>query len=129
MIKQQMPTGAGVEWLNNHGEVTIAKILTRRELKSRPNDFLDEYEVRDIKTNKVVCYAHFHYSSVSAPLTPFLAGHLKTNAQRHLGGTYELRGLNNQQIIDIHRSEISTQLAETLFFTPAKPAATGPTQP
>nr|WP_316249750.1 DUF6543 domain-containing protein [Pseudomonas sp. N40(2020)] len=127
MIKQQPPTAAGVEWLKSKGEVSISKTVTRRRLKSRADDFLDEYEVRDIKTKKVLCYAHFHYTSISAPDVPFEAGHMKTVAQRRLGGAYELRGLNNQQVIEIHRSEIlSSQLAETVFFTPAKPVVTEP---
>jgi len=126
MIKQQPPTAAGVEWLKSQREVTITKTVTRRRLKKHANDFLDEYEVRDAKTDKVLCYAHFHYQSVDAPLTPIGAAHMKTVAQRRLGGAYDLRGLNNQQVIEIHRSEIlSSQLAESVFFTPAKPDVTG----
>lgn len=126
MIKQQPPTAAGVEWLKNHGEVQISKTVTRRRLRKNVNDFLDEYEVRDVNTKNVLCYAHFHYPSVDAPLTPIGAAHVKTVAQRRLGGKYDLRSMNNQQVIEIHRSEIlSSQLAETVFFTPAKPAATG----
>ncbi|MFP6830811.1 MAG: DUF6543 domain-containing protein [Pseudomonas sp.] len=126
MIKQQPPTAAGVEWLKSQREVNITKTVTRRRLKKHANDFLDEYEVRDAKTDKVLCYAHFHYQSVDAPLTPIGAAHMKTVAQRRLGGAYDLRGLNNQQVIEIHRSEIlSSQLAESVFFTPAKPDVSG----
>jgi hypothetical protein len=125
MIKQQPPTAAGVEWLKNQGEVQITKTVTRRKLSKHANDFLDEYEVRDAKTRQVLCYAHFHYPSVDAPLTPIGAAHMKTVAQRRLGGAHDLRGLNNQQVIEIHRSEIlSSQLAETVFFTAATPVVT-----
>ncbi|WLH35630.1 hypothetical protein PSH79_27640 [Pseudomonas sp. FP2196] len=125
MIKHQPPAAAGVAWLKEKNEVKIAKTVTRRMLKRHTNDFLDEYEVRDARTGKVLCYAHFHYISANVPDVSFEAGHMKTVAQRRLGGAYDLRGLTNQQVIEIHRSEIlSSQLAETVFFTPARPVVT-----
>lgn len=127
MIKQRSPTAAGVEWLKSKGEVTIAQTVTRQPLRTHANDFLDEYEVRDAHTNRVLCYAHFHYDSATAPAVPFRKGHMKTVAQQRLGGAYEPVNPNNQVLIDIHRSEISRQSAEALFFSLAKPAATGST--
>lgn len=123
MIKQQLPTAAGVQWLKERNEVTITQTLAREKLKRHDNDFLDEYEVRDAKTHRVLCYAHFHYTSVTADNLAFEAGKMKTVAQRRLGGAYDLRGLTNQQVIAIHRSDISPKLARTLFFTAAKPVA------
>ncbi|WP_435034121.1 dermonecrotic toxin domain-containing protein [Pseudomonas neuropathica] len=124
MVKQQPPTAAGIQWLKEQGEVTISQTVTRRRLKGPDLDFLDEYEIRDAHTNKVVCYAHFHYSSVQAPVTPFPAGHMKTVAQRRMGGAYEPRFLSNQALIEIHRSGISDKSARALFLTPATPVAT-----
>lgn len=129
MVKQQPPTAAGVQWLKEKGEVTISQTVTRRRLKGPDLGFLDEYEIRDAHTNKVVCYAHFHYSSVKAPVTPFPVGHMKTVAQRRMGGAYEPRFLSNQALIEIHRSGISDKSARALFLTPATPAATGSTPP
>jgi len=127
MVKQQLPTAAGVQWLKDKGEVRIAQTVTRRRLKGQARDFLDEYEVRDAHTNKVLCYAHFHYISAEAPVAPFPVGHMKTVAQRRMGGAYEPRFLNNQALIDIHRSGISDKSAKALFLTPSTPAVTGPT--
>ncbi|WP_322845313.1 dermonecrotic toxin domain-containing protein [Pseudomonas sp. B33.4] len=124
MVKQQAPTAAGIEWLKSKGEVSISKTVTRRRLKGHAKDFLDEYEIRDAHTDKVLCYAHFHYGSVQAPVAPFPVGHMKTVAQRRMGGAYEPRHLNNQALIDIHRSGISDKSAQALFLTPATPAAT-----
>jgi hypothetical protein len=127
MIKQRPPTAAGVEWLKDQKQVTIAQTVTRRRLRGHANDFLDEYAIRDAHTDKVLCYAHFHYPSADAAVVPFPAGHMKTVAQQRLGGAYEPSNLNNQELIDIYRSKISRQSAEALFFTPATPAATGST--
>ncbi len=123
LVKQQLPTAAGVEWLKDKGEVNISKTLTRRRLRRHKNDFLDEYQIRDAHTDKILCYAHFHYSSADAPDGAFLRGHMKTVAQHRLGGTSEITDVDNQRLIEIHRSEISSRSAETLFFTLAKPAA------
>ncbi|WP_460410011.1 MULTISPECIES: dermonecrotic toxin domain-containing protein [unclassified Pseudomonas] len=123
LVKQQPPTAAGVQWLKEKGEVTVSKTITRRRLKGHSRGFLDEYEVRDAHTGKVLCYAHFHYSSVDAPVASFTAGHMKTVAQRHIGGSHEPSDPTSSQLLEIHRSEISRQSAEHLFFTPAKPAA------
>ncbi|VVN26857.1 dermonecrotic toxin domain-containing protein [Pseudomonas fluorescens] len=124
MVKQQPPTAAGILWLKDKGEVRTSQTVTRRRLRSHANDFLDEYEIRDVHTHKVLCYAHFHYSSAQAPVTPFPTGHMKTVAQRHMGGAYEPRLLNNQALIDIHRSTISDKSAQTLFLIPATPVVT-----
>ncbi|TKJ83014.1 hypothetical protein PkoCFBP13504_16175 [Pseudomonas koreensis] len=124
MVKQQPPTAAGVQWLKDKGEVKILQTVTRRRLKGADLGFLDEYEIRDAHNNKVVCYAHFHYSSVKAPVTPFPVGHMKTVAQRRMGGAYEPRFLINQALIEVHRSGISDKSARALFLTPATPVAT-----
>ncbi|WP_242207874.1 MULTISPECIES: DUF6543 domain-containing protein [unclassified Pseudomonas] len=123
MVKQQPPTAAGIQWLKDKGEVKIAQTVTRRRLKGQPKDFLDEYEIRDSHTDKVLCYAHFHYSSVQAPVAPFPIGHMKTVAQRYMAGTYEPHLLDNQALIRVHRSGISDKSAQALFLTPATPVA------
>lgn len=123
LIKQQPPTAAHVQWLKNIGEVKIAKIGLRRRLKGRANDFLDEYEVSDARTGTALWYAHLHYDNAKDPVTASKARHMKTLEQRHLGGAYELHNLNNQELIAIHRSAMSSKLAEELFFPPATPDA------
>lgn len=125
MVKQQAPTAAGVQWLKDQGEVTFAQTVTRKRLKGKTADFLDEYEIRDAQTHKAICYAHFHYSNAQAPVVPFPIGHMKTVAQRHMAGAYEPRLLTNQALIDIHRSGISSTSALALFVTPATPVASG----
>lgn len=126
LVKQQPPTAAGMQWLKEKGEITIDKTVTRQPLRRRQHDFLDEYRIRDTHNDKVLCYAHFHYSSAAAHDPSFVRGHMKTVAQQRMGGAYEPSHPSNQQLIEIHRSEISARLAEALFFNLPKPVASAP---
>jgi hypothetical protein len=49
---------------------------------------------------------------------------LKTEAQRTLGGAFDLRTVSNNELIAIYRSEISPQLARSLFLPKAKTGGT-----
>nr|WP_315414030.1 DUF6543 domain-containing protein [uncultured Pseudomonas sp.] len=116
MTKQQRPTAARVQWLHSQGAVKIAKVITRRRLKGPGKDYLDEYAISDHDTQEVLWYAHFHYDSPPAELDQFTAGHLKTRDQQRLGGAIHRTGLSDGDQIAIYRSEISPQLARSLFF-------------
>ena len=124
LVKQQLPTAAGMQWLKEKGEIIIDKTLTRRPIRRRQHDFLDEYRIRDAHTDKVLCYAHFHYSTADAGDPSFVRGHMKTVVQQRMGGAYEPSQPSNQQLIEIHRSEISSRAAQALFFNSTMPAAT-----
>ncbi|VVQ10062.1 hypothetical protein PS918_05168 [Pseudomonas fluorescens] len=117
MIKQQPPTAARIGWLKEKKEVEISKNATRRRLKGPRKDYLDEYEVLDLKTHKVLWYAHFHYADPTAPVGSFTAAHVKTAGQRLLGGAFDVRGYSDQDLIAIYRSEISRTLATSVFFS------------
>jgi len=118
MIKQQPPTAARVEWLVGKGEVDIVRNGEQRRLKGPRKDFLQEYEIRERKSRQVLWYAHFHYPVKNAALDTFTAAHLKLRDQRLLAGALDLRSAaTNPQLIAIYRSEISPQLARTLFFS------------
>ncbi len=121
MTKRQPPTAGRVEWLHSMGQVTIHRIgkplPEHQRLKGPRKDYLDEYEIRDHETRKVLWYAHFHYPASDSPRAAFSAAHLKTIEQRGLGGSHEKRDeLNAHQSIAIYRSEINQRLAAALFF-------------
>jgi hypothetical protein len=121
MTKRQLPTAGRVEWLHSKGEVTIHRIgkplPEHRRLKGPRKDFLDEYEIRDHQTRKILWYAHFHYPTSDSPRPAFTAAHLKTVEQRGSGGAYEKHTrLNALQSIAIYRAEINHRLADALFF-------------
>ena len=78
---------------------------------------MDEYEIREHGTRKILWYAHFHYPASDTPRPAFSAAHLKTVEQRGLGGAYEKHvSLNALQSIAIYRAEINHRLAGALFF-------------
>ncbi|WP_448109803.1 dermonecrotic toxin domain-containing protein [Pseudomonas azerbaijanoccidentalis] len=120
MTKDQPPTAARVQWLLSKEEIDIARTGERRRLKGPRKDYLQEYEIRERRTQKTLWYAHFHYTSLEAPVDAFTAAHLKLSEQRLLAGAFDLHSATtNPQVIAIYRSEISPQLARTLFFTQA----------
>ncbi|MGL6243886.1 dermonecrotic toxin domain-containing protein [Pseudomonas sp.] len=126
MTKLQPPTAERVQWLQTKGQVDIVKNPGRRLLKTRKKDYLEEYEIRDHSTQKVLWYAHFHYSQPASPAPAFTAAHLKTVEQRLLGGAIEARSVTDDlQTISIYRSEISQPLATTLFFANVPSTSSG----
>ena len=116
MIKHQAPTAERVDWLNSQGLIRIVKVISRRPLKGPKKDYLDEYEIRDKDNGTVLWYAHFHYETKDAALENFTKDHLKTREQQRLGGAYQRTGPSDWDMIEIHRSSIGAQLAQSLFF-------------
>ena len=123
MTKRQLPTAARVEWLHSKGEVNIVPLGDRRRLKGPRRDYLQEYEVRDSTTARVLWYAHFHYAQLKDGVQSYTAAHLKTREQRLLGRVDIGASTSNQEAIEIYRRKISPQLARSLFFSQA-PAST-----
>jgi hypothetical protein len=118
MTKQQPPTAARVQWLLSKNEIDIVRSGDRRRLKGPRKDYMQEYEIRERRTQQALWYAHFHYASQDAPVDAFTAAHLKLRDQRLLAGAFDMRSATtNPQVIAIYRSEISPQLARTLFFS------------
>ncbi|KTC63218.1 hypothetical protein AO262_01020 [Pseudomonas fluorescens ABAC62] len=72
MLKRLPPEEDGIAWLHAQGEVQILRIDGRIPLK-RPNDFLQEYVIKDTQ-GRVLAYAHFHYSARSSADVPYNAG-------------------------------------------------------
>lgn len=117
MIKDQPPTVAGVEWLQQRREITLYKTTSRRRLKGAKPDFLDEYTIVDHINDEVLWYAHFHYSTSWTPAKAFISARLKTPEERNLGAAADsLNRLNSQQRLDYYRSEINLEQARRLFF-------------
>ncbi|MCP1498766.1 hypothetical protein J2Y86_003473 [Pseudomonas migulae] len=128
MIKRQLPTAARIEWLHGKGLVDIVRTPGRNRLKGRHKGYLEEYEIRERgagnDVSAVLWYAHFHYPKPDTAAEGYTAAHLKTVAQRTLGGAYDWRTApTNNELIAIYRSEISPQLAKALFLPKAKPSA------
>ncbi|WP_338493860.1 hypothetical protein [Pseudomonas trivialis] len=123
MLKRRPPTAAHVELLYREKEITINPLPgARSKLAGRHKGYLKEYEILDAQNANALWYAHFHYKDLVSPEESYTAAHLKTKAQRRLGGKYQPPGRGDERdSIAVYRSEISPQLARSLFFTP--PAA------
>ncbi|MGH8386961.1 MAG: hypothetical protein ACRESJ_15940 [Pseudomonas sp.] len=117
MIKQQPPTAARVEWLSSKNEIDIVRSGNRRQLKGVRKDYLQEYEIRERRSGQPLWYAHFHYTTRDTPAEAFTAAHLKLREQRLMAGAFDLTSASSSQLIAIYRSEISPQLARSLFFS------------
>lgn len=113
MIKRLPPDEDGIAWLQAQDQVQILRIEGRIALK-RVDDFLQEYVVKD-KQGKVLAYAHFHYSTPTAPDTAYNAGHLKRPEQRFMSFR-SLADKTDRDVIEIYYSRISAPKAAQLFF-------------
>ncbi|KRP62975.1 dermonecrotic toxin domain-containing protein [Pseudomonas trivialis] len=123
MLKLRPPTAAHVELLYREKEITINPLPgARSKLAGRHKGYLKEYEILDAQNANALWYAHFHYKDLISPEETYTAAHLKTKAQRRLGGKYQTPGRGDERdSIAVYRSEISPQLARSLFFNPPPP--------
>ncbi|WP_419711828.1 dermonecrotic toxin domain-containing protein [Pseudomonas sp. NFX224] len=89
-MNSKTPTEGYLDDLLEQRVVDIRKEGVLRDLGKRPDgrrDFLQEYEVRDLRgeTAQTLWYAHFHYTSAKPAFNEFVKGHLKLPEQRNLG--------------------------------------------
>lgn len=113
---RQPPRMTEVLYLLSHSEITIQPQGPRRLLHKTPGraaDYLDEYAIAH--DGNPLWYAHFHYPAQGTAKSQFRAGHLKTAAQRLLGGSQTVDPATGQKI-DIYRSPITTAAAASCFF-------------
>ncbi|MFT0869535.1 hypothetical protein [Pseudomonas sp. CAM1A] len=111
----QRPRMSDVQFLIERGQVQLAKVGARVRLarvKGRPADFLDEYSISH--DGKALWYAHFHYPTQEAAKRDFIAGHLKTLAQRHAAGRQVTEA--DGTVTDVYRAPITTAAASAYFF-------------
>lgn len=118
MMKRQAPTAARIQWLDSKDEIYIVKLAEREQLKGHRKDFVQKYEIRDPKTQRLLWYAHFHYATKTGPARDFTVAHLKTLEQANLGGKFDMRAASSSgELIEIYRSTISRDQANSVFFT------------
>ncbi|CAI8808988.1 RTX toxin [Pseudomonas sp. IT-347P] len=116
MTLSKPPTSEGVEYLLDRRVIYARRVDGRIQLKTGRKDFLQEYVLLD-QRNEPLWYAHFHYTNETDAKADYRRAHLKTREQQYM--TYELamaQAKDPQQKIDIHRGDISPELAETVFL-------------
>lgn len=89
-LNSKTPTEGYLDYLLEQRVVDIRKEGGLRDLGKRADgrrDFLQEYEVRDVRgeSPQTLWYAHFHYGSAKPAFNDFVKGHLKLPEQRNLG--------------------------------------------
>ncbi|NWD21873.1 hypothetical protein HX864_01245 [Pseudomonas yamanorum] len=125
MLKARPPTAAHLELLSSEGEISIQPVDKRQKLGPKKG-YMQEYEILDQKTKRPLWYAHFHYETLKARDEGYTTAHLKTPAQRRLGGGFEEREATSEQASrEIYRSKIGPQLARSLFLNPVPVSAPG----
>jgi hypothetical protein len=81
-LNSKTPTEGYLDYLLEQRVVDIRKEGGLRDLGKRTDgrrDFLQEYEVRDVRgeSPQTLWYAHFHYTSAKPAFNDFVKGHLK----------------------------------------------------
>ena len=117
MIKAQPPTAGRISYLHQQGEVNIASFDGRKNMSgARRDDFVQEFAIRDTD-NRVLWWAHFHYSSQDALAEAYQAAHLKLPSQRFLGYKALIRAARaGGEVVSIYRSSIGKEIAQKLFL-------------
>ncbi|MBA1320169.1 dermonecrotic toxin domain-containing protein [Pseudomonas plecoglossicida] len=104
------PTARALKYLHEQKQLTIVRTVKRRPLPR--NDYLDIYEIKRLAVSGHgrgigLWEAHFHYASEGVADLDFVAGHLKTWAQRALGRDAQLRAAQNSEVLEIYRSKLT----------------------
>lgn len=118
LTKAALPTASRVRYLVEQGEASIRRLGERAQLggKGKRKDIVQEYAINDAQ-NRCLWYAHFHYATLEAPDSQYLAAHLKTVSQRFVGiGTQMAQAASDTEVVKIYRSRIDPSTARELFL-------------
>ncbi|WP_248796523.1 hypothetical protein [Pseudomonas sp. MWU13-2105] len=126
-IKRNVPQLARLQYLKEQDQVDIHRAGGRQA--EDLGGFQQEYVISH-KDGRPLWYAHFHYPAATTADSEFVSAHLKTLAQRRLGGKAQAaarqraaariqagQGGRAQLTLDIHRGQIlDKRVAQALFF-------------
>lgn len=122
-MSSKTPTEGYLDYLREQQVVDIRKEGGLRDLGKRADgrrDFLQEYEVRDLRSEpaQTLWYAHFHYTSAQPAFGDFVKGHLKLPEQRNLGLKWQQAVAASGGTVDaIWRGDIGKPLGNKHFST------------
>jgi hypothetical protein len=122
-MSSKTPTEGYLDYLLEQQVVEIRKEGGLRDLGKRPDgrrDFLQEYEVRDLRSEpaRTLWYAHFHYTSAKPQFSDFVKGHLKLPEQRNLGLQWQKDvAASGGTVESIWRGDIGKPLGNKHFST------------
>lgn len=122
-MSSKNPTEGYLDYLLQQQVVDIRKEGGLRDLGKRADgrrDFLQEYEVRDLRSEpaQTLWYAHFHYTSAKPQFSDFVKGHLKRPEQRNLGLQWQKDVAASGGMVEaIWRGDIGKPLGNKHFST------------
>jgi hypothetical protein len=120
-LKSLPPSASALVYLQQHGQVRIEKLGGRVDVRNRHGkivDYLQEFQVVDTATGRALWFAHFHYQKATTPFQNYLAGHLKTAEQRHLGLQWQMaQEASFEEVTRIYRGKIPPAIASSHFAT------------
>lgn len=118
-LKASPPTAGAVVYLHEHAQVRIEKLGGRMDVRNRHGkivDYLQEFQVVDASSARPLWFAHFHFQKATTPFQNYLAGHLKTPEQRHLGLQWQMaQEANFEEVTRIYRGKIPPAIAISHF--------------
>lgn len=119
MTKAKLPNVGAVEYLLQEQEVSIRKAGGRVDISdNKGNDFLQVYEIRERRNNRVLWFAHFHYLKQDAAADAFTKAHLKTFEQGGRGLEFQKAQQKAGQAVErIWRADIGSAAAKALFLS------------
>ncbi|MBA1290865.1 dermonecrotic toxin domain-containing protein [Pseudomonas japonica] len=118
LTKAALPTAERVRYLVQEGEARVERSGSRVALKGqgKRKDLVQEYAIRE-PNGTVLWYAHFHYASLDAADSQYVAAHLKTVSQRFTGLQAQLaQAASDADVLKIYRSRIDPVAARELFL-------------
>lgn len=118
-LKTSPPSAGALVYLQQHGQVRIEKLGGRIDVRNRHGkivDYLQEFQVVDTGTGRPLWFAHFHFQKATTPFQNYLAGHLKTAEQRHLGLQWQMaQEAGFEEVTRIYRGKIPPAIAMSHF--------------
>ncbi|MBV4489529.1 hypothetical protein HU760_002830 [Pseudomonas sp. RD9SR1] len=118
-LNTRHPDARALRYLSEQHRLQIARTTIRKAL-SKPDDYLDVYQIRDVEAAQTVLWeAHFHYRSADAPARAFVKGHLKFWEPR--GKAREARmeeASSTAERLQIYRGDLRLEQVEGLIPFP-----------
>lgn len=120
-LNTRHPDSKALRYLSEQQRLQIARTTARKAL-SKPDDYLDVYQIRDVQAPQAVLWeAHFHYRSADAPARAFVKGHLKFWEPRGKARDAQMEEASSAaERLQIYRSDLRLAQVEGVIPFPAQ---------
>ncbi|WP_085621734.1 MULTISPECIES: hypothetical protein [unclassified Pseudomonas] len=120
-LNTRHPDSKALRYLSEQQRLQIARTTARKAL-SKPDDYLDVYQIRDVQAPQAVLWeAHFHYRSADAPARAFVKGHLKFWEPRGKARDAQMEEASSAaERLQIYRSDLRLAQVEGVIPFPSR---------